>query len=658
MPFMLHDHHIIPALAFIVLFAIWSNVLYFYSHGGGSSHHHMMGVQQTTNDEYLLMTKDLLTQQQMQPLKRQEDERAAQKVTPNMEGDASSTTERIIDSKGGILLPPSSYRSESNVFRQVLKRSQHFQTQCQTSLLPHHLGQIQPKDFDTGVPPLPEYGIQQALSEWLQQLEENNNAADSNDPEEETPPRKNNNDNDYPMCQLPPPKECDVHQFTIILMSHTVSDDERLSKLHRGIKTLSSWDITGEIILVWNNLQSVLNQCSKQQCSDLLSWDQDPHHKLRIFYALEQKHVKLENNLLNRYHPIIQPQNEAVVYFDDDGPFHSRLAMEVGFELWKRNSDVQIGSMARNIRFPSKRMDDLQNKASDLAATLYMDRNWRLGVHPYDDEEMRRWLDLGHETVVVEEAEEEEEEERDSNDTYQSHGYPKFTPICQNETGDVVEYNYFVFPNFKAHMSLPSGSILHRDFLCFVWHPVFEELRQYILKHPTHPDDMTISTLVSHLTGKALRTFPKTVRNNRKDGGGDQREKQQRRRLLQSGLRHEMVRKKSRNEHDDKVVEVEDDLDDENEFLGNDELQLLQSRRRRLLWQQKDWGNMREEAIGSIVGYFGSINPGSVGWCAGTHYQEKAEGKGNMRYNCFNEKPPDVSQIPWMNEGGIGYDEC
>jgi hypothetical protein len=445
-------------------------------------------------------------------------------------------------------------------------------------------------------------------------------------------------------------------------MSHTVSDEERLSKLHKGVKTLSSWDITGEIILVWNNHQHILEECPKQQCRDLLSWDQDPLHKLGIFYALEQTHVKLENNLLNRYHPTIQPKHEAVVYFDDDGPFHSRLAMEVGFELWKRNSDVQIGSMARNIRFPSKRMDDLQNVASDLAARLYMDRDWRLGVHPYDEEEMRRWLDMGQEAVVVVEEEEEEENESDSHGDgdgkYQSHGYPEFTPICQNETGDVVEYNYFVFPNYKAHMSLPSGSILHRDFLCFVWHPVFEELRQYILKHPTHPDDMTISTLVSHLTGKALRTFPKTVKNSNGHGGNGHLEKQQqqqqqqqqdRRRLLESGLRSKMVGHKSNDKSEEEDV-------DENEYSKDD--MELKSHRRRLLWQQKDWGNMREEAIGSIVGYFGSINPGSVGWCAGTQYQEKAEGKGNMRYNCFNEKPPDVSQIPWMNEGGIGYDEC
>lgn len=645
MPFLIHDHHIIPALAFIVLFAIWSNVLYFYSHGGGS-HHHIIEMQQ--KDDSILLPKDLLLEPQKQQKEEllvvQEEVQAVAAVRPSPSssiqyGQGRSGSDGIIGKEEdpptpGVVVVNNhanknissyNYRSETNVFRQVLKRSQHFQYQCQTSLLPHHLGQVQPKDFDTGVPPLPEYGIQKALLQWLEK-------------EQQQQQQEKGQDRDYPTCQLPPSRECNVQQFTIILMSHTVSDDERLSKLHRGIQTLSSWDITGEIILVWNNLHHVLEEehCPKRQCRDLLSWDQDPHHKLRIFYALEQDGVTLENNLLNRYHPTIQPKHEAVVYFDDDGPFHTRLAMEVGFELWKRNSDVQIGSMARNIRFPSKRMNDLQNVASDLAAKLYMDGDWRLGVHPYDGEEIKLWEDH-----IEKEIEDEEKEEGQ----YQSHGYPEFTPICQKETGDVVEYNYFVFPNFKAHMSLPSGSILHRDFLCFVWHPAFEELREYILKHPTHPDDMTISTLVSHLTGKALRTFPKTVKSGRNVAG---------RRLLETGLRrNSMVEDERWDEHDH---EKEEKSVEENEFR-NEKVDINYPRRR-LLWQQKDWGNMREEAIGSIVGYFGSINPGSVGWCAGTEYQEKAEGRGNMRYNCFNERPPDVSQIPWMNEGGFGHDEC
>jgi hypothetical protein len=191
-----------------------------------------------------------------------------------------------------------------------------------------------------------------------------------------------------------------------------------------------------------------------------------------------------------------------------------------------------------------------------------------------------------------------------------------------------VEYNYFVFPNFKAHMSLPSGSILHRNYLCFVWHPAFEEMRQFILDHPTHPDDMTISTLVSHLVGKPLRTFPRNIAQPKEDAN--------RRRLgdsFQKGLAGE----------DNNTDMVHEDMP-----------------RRRLLWQQKDWGNMREEAIDSIVGYFGSINPGSVGWCAGTEHQIEGKGRGNMRYDCISAKnpPPQLKLIPWMNEGGLGYSEC
>jgi hypothetical protein len=39
-------------------------------------------------------------------------------------------------------------------------------------------------------------------------------------------------------------------------------------------------------------------------------------------------------------------------------------------------------------------------------------------------------------------------------------------------------------------------------------------------------------------------------------------------------------------------------------------------------------------------------------------YQEVAQGRGNMRYNCLDSKPPDISMIPWMNKGGLAYDEC
>ena len=44
---------------------------------------------------------------------------------------------------------------------------------------------------------------------------------------------------------------------------------------------------------------------------------------------------------------------------------------------------------------------------------------------------------------------------------------------------------------------LPSGTFLHRNFLCFIWHPAFEELRQWVVAHKTMPDDMTVSVCVN-----------------------------------------------------------------------------------------------------------------------------------------------------------------
>lgn len=468
-----------------------------------------------------------------------------------------------------------SYRDEKNVLKKVMERSSDVAQHCD-DLPEHHQGEPAPKDFDTGVPPLPENGVRFAIKAWL------DSGVDG------TVDR-----NGYPLCYLPPSKSCHVEQYSVILMSHTVSDDKRLRKMISGISDIASFPETSEIILIWNSEKSELQKCEKANCLHLIEWDADPNHPLRIFYSLENG---MQNNLLNRYHPSIQPKSEAIVFFDDDGPFFSEEAMRAGFALWKFNSDVQIGSMARNIRFPSKRMSNLENEAIDLASELYKTNAWQTHVHPYDTGNVLRMM-------------------KSSN--LDEPGYPKFTPICHNQSGDVVEYNYFVFPNFKAHMSLPSGSILHRNYLCFIWHPVFEELRQFILDHPTHPDDMTISTLVSHLSGKPLRTFPRFIKES------------EHRKLSE--------------------LNAEDSELDEQSNPNQG--------RRRLLWQQKDWGNMREEAINSIVGYFGSINSGSVGWCVGTEYQQVATGKGNMRFNCEPEFP-SLDQIPWLNPGGLGYDQC
>lgn len=463
---------------------------------------------------------------------------------------------------------------ESAVFKSIIERVQWTEQQCVQTPGNQRNTLTKKLKVATDTPLLPEGGVASALQNWMQQNQDT----------------KSSNDQTYPTCYLPPLKSCNVSTYTLIIMSHTT---ERLDAFMPQLESMvQTWPGLTEIIIVWNSPRTTLTSSAesaidgkeKQYASQLLSWDSDPSHPLRIFFSLEEG---LANNLLNRYHPKLQPVNEAVMYFDDDGPFWSKEAMiDVGLELWKRNSNVQVGGFPRNVRFLSNRMKDAEKLGLQASIDLIVKDSVRGGM---------------------------------------SDEYPNFTPICRNTTGDILEYNYFVFPDFAAHMLLPSGSFLHRNYLCFIWHPAFEELRQYVITHKTMPDDMTVSTLVSHLSGRAPRTFPREV------------EARQKRRLSTQ-------------------VSITD-ISYPGELAADDTLRSQHTDRshRRLLWKQKNWGSMREEAINSIVGYFGSIHPGTVGWCAGTDLM-KINHRG-VPYACRPEKP-SLDLIPWLRKGGIGQSQC
>lgn len=458
---------------------------------------------------------------------------------------------------------------ERVVFESIIQRVQWTKQQCD-DIPANQRNTVQKKlEAATDLPLLLEGGVAPALQTWLQYSPSDVAATATS--------------REYPTCYLPPSKSCNVTTYTLIIMSHTT---ERLQTFMDPMSSMvDSWPGMTEVIIVWNSprdtLTNVVNEKEKEYANKLLSWDTDTTHPVRIFFSLEHG---LTNNLLNRYHPKVKPKNEAVMYFDDDGPFWSKEAMiDGGLELWKRNSNVQVGGFPRNVRFLSSRMKELEKVGLQQSIDLIVKDQTNVGV---DD----------------------------------GTGPPQFTPLCRNVTGDIVEYNYFVFPDYAAHVLLPSGTFLHRNFLCFIWHPAFEELREYVLTHKTHPDDMTVSTLVSHLAGKAPRTFPREV------------EVKKSRRLLSE------------------IVSVDNDTTAE-------EYEQHQPDRshRRLLWKQKNWGIMREEAINSILGYFGSIHPGTVGWCAGTNYQQV--NRRGVPFVCRPEKPTS-DLLPWLQDGGVGHNQC
>ena len=524
------------------------------------------------------------------------------------------------DNNGNTNLDPTHERS---VFESIIQRVQWSKQEC--NAVPPDQKNTLTKTIvaATDLPMLPEGGVEATLQKWLEDNplsktkdDNNNNGSSNNNNEDKSSPASSS----YPTCYLPPTKSCHVSTYTLIIMSHTTA---RLHDFMTPLATMvQSWPGLTEIIVVWNSPRDTLTKVAhdnqsntkkkhkeikeQEYASQLLAWDSNTTHPLRIFFSLEHN---LTNNLLNRYHPLLQPKNEAIMYFDDDGPFWSKEAMiDGGLELWKRNSNVQVGGFPRNVRFLSKRMLELEKdrlqRSMDVVVADRIDGVTNDGV--------------GGEV-----------------------SYPQFTPTCRDVTGDTVEYNYFVFPDFDAHVLLPSGTFLHRNFLCFIWHPAFSELRNYVVSHKTYPDDITVSTLVSHLVGRAPRTFPREVK------AGDNEEKK-RRRLL---------------EEDGEFLNSERENDMENYKLHhsntNDlEMQSPQPNQshRRLLWKQKNWAAMREEAINSLVGYFGSIHPGTIGWCAGTSHIKK-NNRGNIPHHCNPEKPT-LDLIPWLIEGGVGYDQC
>jgi hypothetical protein len=354
-------------------------------------------------------------------------------------------------------------------------------------------------------------------------------------------------DGSYPYrCELPPENECGETQFTVIFMAY---NPDRLNKLLKEIKMMLTDNdyskMVAEIIIVWNGERHIDETDLGKKMLDM-----GKTLPLRISYPLK---AGFPNDLMNRYHPRLGVKTKAIMYYDDDGPFYSYQAVLGGFELWKRNSNAQIGAMARKI-------------------------------------------DLGERQV---------EESRSVSETPNDSFFVSHCP-----TKDNLHYNYQTFANFDARMVLPSGSFLHSNYLCFLWHPMFEDVREYVRNHPVNPDDGTVSMLVSQLAGKAPRVYSRRLPPAEKT---QQKQQQQRRRLM-DGINWD-----KQGAHDKKM----------------------------------HWGRLRSDVANSLARYFGSINSGSLGWCYGTEYHINKKNE-----NLCHPEMAKVGMLPWMNTDSSAGGTC
>lgn len=389
-------------------------------------------------------------------------------------------------------------------------------------------------------------------------------------------------------CELPHRRECTETQFTVVFMAY---NPDRLQKTFKEMKKMltdEKWKtLVHEVVLVWNGPRDV---DENDQGKEMLEFAKT--NSLRVTYPLK---MGFPNDLMNRYHPdVVNVTTKAILFYDDDGPFYSFEAVQSGFELWKRHSTAQIGAMARQLNYN-------QRQAAERKS---------LGEKPND------YLFISH---------------------------------CDN-VDDEVEYNFYYFANYDANMVLPSGSFLHSNYLCFLWHPLLERVRKFVRAHPVHPDDMTVSLVVSQIAGRAPRVYS---RNLRPDPDMDKKlaelESEQRR-LLEAA-----------DEAQTDWIAKEEDIEYDFFRFEKDSTTTIPSdakRHRRLMdginWdagagmtdQKRVWAGLRKEAINSLLRYFGSINSGSIGWCEDTEYYDESEDG-----RC---KPKMAKQgwLPWMNPDG------
>jgi hypothetical protein len=203
--------------------------------------------------------------------------------------------------------------------------------------------------------------------------------------------------------------------------------------------------------------------------------------------------------------------------------------------------------------------------------------------------------------------------------------------------------------------------MLHKNYLCFLWHPVLEPIREFVRAHPVHPDDATVSIIVSQLAGRAPRTYSRRLNPPSAEDIAKYQSV-----LQQQPQSHNLraATRVGRRLSDTDTDAYEAELEQYQGLIPLSELHRSRSLMFNFDWDAKHgnnkevaefkayWAALRTNAINSIVRYFGSISGGSKGWCENTpFYHEKTSGR------CRPEMAK-IGWLPWMEEDGSPKQSC
>ena len=182
--------------------------------------------------------------------------------------------------------------SEEAAFSNILERVKRSKATCHKIEESNNGNKdLRVRTASTDVDFLPEFGVSDAVEKAM-----NNKSVPS-----------------WGQCKLPPTKSCELDKVSVILMAY---NEEGLKNIVTSLScctdsTLYPRRIIDELILVWNgpDRESLESTRPGKALKNKIESGQLP---MRFFISTEHG---LENNLLNRYHPLVNPRNEAVLFF-------------------------------------------------------------------------------------------------------------------------------------------------------------------------------------------------------------------------------------------------------------------------------------------------------------------------------------------------------
>lgn len=197
-------------------------------------------------------------------------------------------------------------RSEDKVFANIIERSSRSKSAC--DLESEGVNEVKKRSALTDVKPLPEFGLASYIKDTLD---------------------KESKSSDWGQCTIPPETMCDVEKVSVIIMAY---NDEGLENIVDGFTKGADaklWPrrIIGEIILVWNGPDRKSLESSKKG-KWIMNHIKNKEIPMRFFISVEHG---LENNLLNRYHPLVNPKYEAILFFGEFNVFFTLVSHTIIF---------------------------------------------------------------------------------------------------------------------------------------------------------------------------------------------------------------------------------------------------------------------------------------------------------------------------------------